>query len=369
MDTILNWLTLHLTPGLGPAGVRTLLDAFETPARIFSASNKELLQVRGIKKSVVESLIKSAPFKLAEQELEKAKTLGVEIISCQDERYPSLLGQIYNPPVVLYVKGRSDLLNRPSIAVVGSRAATSYGLKIARQLSAELSGRLSIVSGLALGIDTAAHHGALEAGGSTIAVLGCSLDITYPPQNSRLARLIENSNGAMISEYPFQTKPDAFRFPARNRIISGMALGVLVVEAAERSGSLITARQALEEGREVFAIPGRVDSIKSSGTHRLLKEGAKLVHTIDDILEEFQGLWSHDDTGVTATGKRDPLFSYTATEQKIIDVLDAYPKHIDSIISETGLDIRLINESLLLLELKNAIEALPGQQYRCNVCK
>lgn len=367
MDTILNWLTLHLTTGLGPAGVRELLSTFETPSQILKASSKELLHVKGIKQNVADSLTKSPPIKLAEQELEKASRLGVDIISFQDERYPALLRQIYNPPIVLYVKGRTDLLTRPSLAVVGSRAATSYGIKIARQLSRDLSGKLTIVSGLALGIDTAAHNGALEAKGTTIAVLGCSLDITYPRQNTRLARMIENSNGATISEYPFQTQPDAFRFPARNRIISGMSLGVLVVEAAERSGSLITARQALEEGREVFAIPGRVDSIKSNGTHRLLKEGAKLVHTVDDILEEFQGLWPQEDKSLSVANKANSTVSYTDTEQKIINVLDAYPKHIDSIISETGLDIKLINESLLLLELKNAIEALPGQQYRCNL--
>jgi len=367
MDATLNWLTLHLTQGLGPAGVRALLDAFGTPTKIFEASAKELRLVRGIKQSVIETLTKSPPVKQAEQELKNAARLGVDIISWQDNHYPFLLQKIYNPPLVLYVKGRTDILNKPSIAVVGSRAATSYGVKIARQLSSDLSSKVNIVSGLALGIDTAAHQGALESNGTTIAVLGCGLDIIYPHQNTKLARRIEMSAGAIVSEYPFKTTPEAFRFPARNRIISGMSLGVLVVEAAERSGSLITARHALEEGREVFAIPGRVDSIKSTGTHRLLKEGAKLAHTVEDILEEFPGLCQNDVKIDQSERTKSTQPSYTANEQKIINVLDAYPKHIDVIITETGLDISIINESLLLLELKNAIEVLPGQQYRSNV--
>jgi DNA processing protein len=368
MDATLNWLTLHLTQGLGPAGVRALLDAFGGPAEIFRATAKELRQVKGIKQSVIDTLTKSPPVKQAEQELEKAARLGVDIISWQHEHYPLLLQKIYNPPLVLFVKGRTEVLNRPAIAVVGSRAATSYGVKIARQFSSGLASRVNIVSGLALGIDTAAHLGALENNGSTIAVLGCGMDVVYPRQNTKLARQIENSKGALISEYPFQTTPEAFRFPARNRIISGMSLGVLVVEAAERSGSLITARQALEEGREVFAIPGRVDSIKSTGTHRLLKDGAKLVHTVEDILEEFPGIWQPEVKILPAESKGNlQLSSYAANEQKILNVLDAYPKHIDVIITETGLDISSINESLLLLELKNAIEVLPGQQYRSNV--
>ena len=214
MDSILNWLTLHLTQGLGPAGIRALLETFEGPAQILSAPESELRKVKGIKQGVVATLSSAPPVKEAEQELEIARRLGVDIISCKDERYPSLLRQIYNPPTVLYVKGRASVLNNPSIAVVGSRAATSYGIKIARQLSYDLSGKVTIVSGLALGVDTAAHQGSIEGNGATVAVLGCGLDIIYPRQNTKLARQIESSNGAMVSEYPFQTKPEAFRFPA-----------------------------------------------------------------------------------------------------------------------------------------------------------
>lgn len=366
MDSIQNWLTLHLISGLGPAGLSALLEHFGSPGQILNASAKELATVNGIKQAVINQITSAPPQKAAEQELITAGRHGVEIISWEDSRYPALLRTIYAPPPILYVKGALSALNETAIAVVGSRAATSYGLKIAGQISRELASRVAVVSGLALGVDSAAHRGALAAKGITIGVLACGLDIIYPPQNQALAEQIVASGGALISEYPFQTKPEAFRFPARNRIISGIGLGVLVVEAAERSGSLITARQALDEGREIFAIPGRVDSVKSSGTHRLLKDGAKLVHTITDIFEEFPALFQQETLARSPEERAETPTHFSTDELKIMNVLDVYPKHLDSITSETGLDIRRLNECLMLLELRGDIESLPGQHYRHN---
>ena len=362
--SIQEWLTLHLVSDLGAKGFKRLLDTFGCPANVFKASRKDLQQVGGIRTKAIEQLVTTPPYKQAEEEIYKAKQSGVSILSWADQDYPALLKNIYNPPMVLYVKGDKTKLKQNGIAVVGSRAATSYGLKVARHMSGQLAANgIAVISGLALGVDTAAHNGSLDESGGTIAVLGCGLDVIYPRQNVNLAQRI-GQKGAVVSEYPFGTKPDAFRFPARNRIISGLSYGVLVVEAAARSGSLITARLALEEGREVFAIPGRVDSSKSSGTHRLLQEGAKLVNRVDDILEELPF--------------RRPVFSKTSEneqerltgrvlqgdETKIMSVLDGYPKHIDSIIDQAGISTKKVNELLLVLELEGLVESLSGQQYR-----
>ena len=366
MDTI-HWLTLYLVPGLGPVGCRRLVEAFGSPESVLKANRNDLRQVKGLKKNVIEDILNRPPIKLAEQELRLAGEKGVAIVRWDDEAYPEMLRNIYNPPMVLYVKGDNSCLNRAAIAVVGSRAATTYGLKIAGQMAGELAAAgLTIISGLALGIDSAAHIGALEKDGITIAVLGCGVDVQYPRRNWRLAEKIAE-NGAVISEYPFGTQPEAFRFPARNRIISGLGYGVLVVEAAARSGSLITARLALEEGREVFAIPGRVDSSKSAGAHRLVQQGAKLVHKVDDILEELplQLVDGSAGDGFDRPARRQS-HSLTPDELKILAVLDSYPRNIESIISLSGCSVQKVNEILLLLELKGLLEALPGQQYRKN---
>lgn len=365
MDTtVQDWLTLHLVENLGAAGCHKLIEAFGSVTDVFKASRRDLDQVSGIRKSAKEIIVSSPPRKKAEQELEQAHRLGVSVLTLGDEFYPKLLRTIYSPPIVLYVRGDSLQLNRAAVAIVGSRAATIYGLKVAASMARDLTAQgLAIISGLALGVDAAAHAGALEGGGVTVAVLGCGVDICYPQKNQVLAEKIA-ATGAIVSEYSFGTKPEAFRFPARNRIISGLSLGVLVVEAAIRSGSLITARQALDQGREVFAVPGRVDSFKSAGTHRLLQEGAKLVHTVGDILEELPPLHVPENCGLCGTGKKTDLSSLGKQEEQILAVLDAYPQHFDTILSQVRLPVHKLNELLLILELQGMVECLPGQQYR-----
>lgn len=363
-ETRRDWLTLHLVPGLGAVGFRKLVETFGSATEALRAGRKELQQVAGLRPEAIQAITTAPPQQQAERELKRIGQLGISLICFAEPEYPALLANIYNPPMVLFVKGDPGLLLKPGVAVVGSRAATSYGVKIARELSGQLAARgLVVVSGLALGIDTAAHAGALAAGGETVAVLGCGLDVVYPKSNERLAAEI-SKGGALVSEYPLGIQPDAFRFPARNRIISGLSRGVLVVEAAQRSGSLITARLAMDEGREVFAIPGRVDSVKSTGTHRLLQEGAKLVGSVDDILDELG--WQTASPGVVSETGQPQLSpsALSADEASILQLLDVYPKHIDTIITQAGLSAAKVSEILLLLELHGLIEAVPGQQYR-----
>ncbi|MBU0485729.1 MAG: DNA-processing protein DprA [Proteobacteria bacterium] len=361
-DNLDAWLTLYLTPGLGSAGCRKLVDFFGTPQQVLKTSRDQLLRVPGIRKNVVPLINGPEARNAAEQELIKAQKAGISILTIDDQNYPDLLRNIHDPPVLLYVKGDLNNLSRPCLGIVGSRAASTYGLEVAEKLAGQLAQRgLTIVSGLALGIDGAAHRGALKAKGHTMAVLGCGLDVVYPIQHRQLYSDIPQA-GALISEYPLGTKPEGFRFPARNRIISGLSLGVLIVEAAKRSGSLITAHLALDQGREVFAIPGRVDSQKSEGTHRLLQEGAKLVQSVDDILEELNikcEVQFHNSISTLTNPE-----SLNQAEKKILTLLDVYPKSIDEIIQETGLTVQKVNESLLLLELKGCIEVLPGKQYK-----
>jgi DNA processing protein len=304
----------------------------------------------------------------ARQELQRAAELGIKIISIDDPRYPALLKNIHDPPNVLYVLGKPEVLDCRAIAMVGSRAATHYGRSVAGQLAEGLVKQgFTIISGLALGIDTESHKGALAARGRTIAVLGCGLDVIYPPSNHLLYKQIIES-GAVVSEYPLGTEPDNFRFPARNRIISGLSLGVVVVEATKRSGSLITANHALEQGREIFAVPGRIDSVKSTGSHALLQEGAKLVLNINDIIEELApAMQTQPGGGLSRTAKDPPsVEGLSPEEEKIYGFLDVYPSSIDEIVRQSGFAPQKASELLLLLELKGVIESLPGKSYQKN---
>jgi DNA processing protein len=365
-----DWLTLHLAPGLGAASIRRLVEHFGSPGRVLQASAGALAQVQGLRRdtlAALQGINKDDIASRALAELDKIKQQNIELITWDDDRYPDLLRTIHNPPMVLYLKGSVAALQAPGLGMVGSRAATEYGKEVAHSFGRALAGRgFAIISGLALGIDAAAHQGALAADGSTIAVLGCGLDKEYPPENRKLYREIPAA-GALISEYPLGTPPDSFRFPARNRIISGLALGVVVVEASKRSGSLITAQHALEQGREVFAIPGRVDSIKSAGTHFLVQQGAKLVHSIDDILEElpmttFAGRGSAVSVA-TSNGRGSEAAGLTGDEALLYSFLDVYPKNIDDLARAANVIPQRASEILLLLELKGVIKALPGKCY------
>ncbi|MFH1217705.1 MAG: DNA-processing protein DprA [Pseudomonadota bacterium] len=362
MNELLDRIALSFTPGLGLRSWNKLLDVFGDPGTVLGADHGLIRrQVPGVGEKVIAGIDKDRLRAEAEAEMERASRAGIRIIACGDSEYPELLSDIVDPPVLLYVKGDASLLKSPCLGIVGARASTVYGQRIAADLAGQLCRRgLTVVSGLALGIDAAAHSGALRVKGATVGVLGCGIDVVYPRQNNNLYDEIAEQ-GALVSEYRLGTLPEPFRFPARNRIISGISLGVVVVEAAKKSGSLITARMALEQGREVFAIPGRIDSRKSEGTHRLLQEGAKLVHSVDDILEEI----AHFVSPASPTKKTETArVGLSAEEEKIFALIDVYPQNIDALIQQSGMTAHKVNEILLLLELKGAVEVLPGRQYQ-----
>ena len=366
---IQSWLALSLVPGMGPVTCNKLVAHFGSPEKVLAASSPNLTAVASLRKESLTALSgegRQHLEELANKEIERAAEKNIAIIPCDDPLYPALLKNIHDPPVVLYVLGAPELLTCRGMGIVGSRAATHYGKDIAQQMAGSLSRQgFTIISGLALGIDTAAHNGALAAEGKTIAVLGCGLDIVYPPSNHNLYKRIAFA-GAVVSEYPLGTKPDSFRFPARNRIISGLSLGIVVVEAANRSGSLITASHALEQGREVFAVPGRIDSVKSAGTHTLLQQGAKLVHSINDIVEEFPANVFQQSVEEAGMEEDEQVFfeNLSQEEAELFEFIGVYPRTFDEIIKDSGFTPQRINEVLLLLELKGMVQTLPGKSYQ-----
>ncbi len=359
MADLHSWLSLSMAPGLGPVLLHRLLAAFGEPAAVLAASEKDLCRVPGVGHAVASGLKPDELAAAADKQLEQAARQQVTILHIQHDAYPELLRHIYRPPVVLFVKGDIELLCQAGVAIVGSRAATVYGRKVAAEFGAALAREgLVVISGVALGIDGAAHSGALTTG-KTIGVLGCGLDVVYPRQHRHLYGEI-SQHGALVTENPFGTSPEPFRFPARNRIISGLSLGVVVVEAAQRSGSLITAGLALDQGREVFAVPGRIDSGKSSGVHKLLQDGALLVSSADEILAELRGGTPVD----KADNSPEDVLELSRDEKKVYGLLDVYGLSIDEIIQLSGMRAEKVAEILLLLELKDAINSLPGNVYQ-----
>ncbi len=358
--TMLDWMIVSRLPGVGKVTFWNLMNHFGSPGSVLAGSERELSAVVGPKVSRGFSLKKDI-VKICEREVEVLSRMGGAVVCYNDSCYPPLLKETYLPPPVLYVLGNKEVLVEDYIGVVGSRASTSYGSRIAFDLARELSCYgLGIVSGLAAGIDSNAHSGALAADGVTAAVLGCGLDVVYPRNNRPLYDAIRKT-GVIVTEYPLGTRPDGFRFPERNKIIAGMSHGVLVVEAAKKSGSLITAGIALEEGREVYAVPGRVDSCKSGGTHWLLKNGAKLVHRAADILEDMPYLH----TVVTARRKTSAVADLLADREKnLLQLLEKYPLERNHVLRKSGMDITDFSESLLLLELEGLVEILPGDRIR-----
>jgi DNA processing protein len=365
-ETLQDWLTLNFVDGLGCTLIHRLAGEFGSPGAVLSASPERLRAVEGIGGKLVAKL--SSPSclgkarKRAECELRILSERDVTLICLDDPRYPSLLRTIDDPPPLLYCRGDLDCLDRPAVALVGSRAASTYGRRISFELAGELTRRgICVVSGLALGIDGEAHAGALAAGGTTIGVLGCGIDVVYPLRHAALFRKME-IGGLLVSECAFGDRPEGFRFPERNRIISGLAMGVVVVEAGLKSGSLITARLALGQGREVFAVPGRIDSVKSRGTHRLLQEGAKLVQNVDDIIEELAMAGM---TAETVAPAADSLAAKPGSreEERLLSCLDVYPATIDELVRQSGFSQADVFDLLLGLELKGMVRQLPGQQY------
>ena len=368
------WVALKWVEGVGNVGFKALLEAFGTPQKVFEAPLSMIKAVPGIGDKTAPQIKSFKDWKKVEKELEFADRTCVSIVTSQDPLYPSQLLSTYDYPAFLYVKGhlKEDDVN---VAVVGSRTASTYGKFTTERLCRELVLRgITVISGLARGIDSAAHRGALSGKGRTIAVLGCGLDVVYPPENEKLFTEI-SLQGALISEFPFGTPPNAPNFPTRNRIISGISLGVVVVEASEKSGSLITARIALEQGREVFAVPGSIDSSGSRGTNKLIKQGAKLIENVEDILEEIlpqvtrapksvkpdQRQKQPEDHQKILTLSPDPVLK--ETEKTVWQVLSQKPVHIDQIITSTGLTAHEVLVILLNLELQGLIEQKPGKTY------
>ncbi len=358
MDERFYWLALNFIPRIGPVLVRTLLDRFGDPEHIFKASRRELERVDGIGKRLAAAITETDIHGKVRSELKLAKELNVSIVTFTDKPYPNNLKQIYDPPPLLYVRGDLQAKDDLAISMVGSRLSSSYGRMITERIAGDVARHgVTIVSGMARGIDSAAHRGALSAGGRTIAVLGCGVDIVYPPENRRLFEEI-TAHGAVISEFPMSTPPEGTNFPRRNRIISGLSLGVVVVQADSRSGSLITAGLALEQNRDVFAVPGNVGMARSRGTNRLIKQGAKLVESADDILEEILPRFQHQ--GLEPTDVKPSLED---EEERVFRLVEDEPAHIDSIIAQTGMDASRVSAILLQLELRGLVQQLPGKRF------
>ncbi len=345
-----RYLLLNLIPDVGSACLRRLLDAFGDLERIWRAAPEALLRVRGIGPVLAQRLTEGIRNEAAlAQELSRASRAGVRIVTPADPEYPEPLRTIPDPPLALYIRGSLVAADAQAVAVVGSRYASPYGLQAAEQISETLAQRgVTVVSGLARGIDAAAHRGALAAGGRTLAVLGSGFGYLYPAEHEPLAAQVAE-HGAVLSEYPMEMRPLPHNFPRRNRIISGLSLGVVVVEAAARSGALITADCALEQGREVFALPGPVTASTSHGTHRLIQQGAKLVTSVEDILEEL---------GPSAGTRELP-----GAARRVSACLRREPRDLEAIAEESGLALPDVSSSLLQLELSRLARQLPGKHF------
>ncbi|MDD2850573.1 MAG: DNA-processing protein DprA [Desulfuromonadaceae bacterium] len=357
----LYWIGLKAVPGIGNVAFRRLLERFDTPEAVLMASPTVLGGIRGMTPQVIGAIRNGEWRRFAEAECRRLEASAARLVTYTSHEYPKSLFEIPDPPPFLYVKGalRSS---EQSIAIVGSRRATAHGIMTTRKLAEELAYHgVCVISGMARGVDTAAHKGALQAEGRSIGVLGCGVDTVYPPENRPLFGEMADK-GCLVSEFPLGTQPLAENFPRRNRIISGLSSGVLVVEAAEKSGSLITAQYALEHGRDVFAVPGNISCGTSRGCNRLIKQGAKLVDCVEDILEELPaGFCSAADTPLLLQPPR--TFALSPKEAAIFELLARSPLHIDDIISQTELTAGEVSSMLLHLELKGAVTALPGTHY------
>ena len=382
------WLALRRVRGVGPRIAHLLLEAFGTPERIFALDEKELAAA-GIPRSAARNLREFRDFDMLERELCELPRIGARLVRWSDPEYPANLREIADPPPYLFVQGRLSPGEKQYLAVVGARAASDAGRHMARRLGLELAAKgFTVVSGLARGIDTEAHLGALDAGGRTVAVLGCGIDVIYPAENRGLAQSIVEGGGALLTELPVGTPPIAENFPGRNRILSGLSLGVVVVEAAERSGSLITARTALDQNRQVFAVPGSPVSGRSRGSNRLLRDGARLVECVEDVIEELAPQLANlapeprtpksaDDSSThravpggavaveSASSATPALTSEESIDAKtLLDCLkDAEKLHVDSIIERSGLKAQTVLRLLMDLELRGIIAQHPGKLF------
>ena len=398
----ISLIHLNLIQGIGLKTVQVLRDVFGSTEKALQATPDELRKTDQLSPTVCDLLINKPVLYPIERELELIGKYGCQVVTLYDAAYPPPLKEIDTPPFVLYVRGELTPEDALSISLVGSRNAKDYGRKVSYHLSYQLAQRgLTVVSGFARGIDTSAHRGALEAGGRTIAVMGNGLSVIYPATNSDLAEKIEAS-GALVSEFPMAARPKPRNFPRRNRIISGLTLGTVVVEASNRSGALITARLAAEQNREVFAVPGEIFSELSTGTHKLINDGAKLINTVDDLLNELPPhvlnqiqphspsslvsdrqaaptqappVEKNDTTSVSPRPSPEaqtpvsapPPPDLTPDEKAIFDALEVPSSHIDTLVRTTQLPISKVSSVLLMLELKGIVQQLPGKQFTKNI--
>ena len=352
-------IALNMIPQMGPVRLRRLLDAFGSAEKILLARADQLAAIDGIPRALAENISRWQEFADPTAELKKAADLGAHVITAEDAEYPSALREIHDPPIVLYVRGQLTERDRNAVAVVGSRKCSHYATESAKKLSFQMAyAGLTVASGLARGIDTAAHQGALAAKGRTIAVIGSGLGELYPPENAELADRIAAS-GAVISEFPIDTKPDRQTFPIRNRIVTGLSFGVLVVEAGANSGALISANMAAEQGRTLYAVPGRIDAPAALGSNRLIQQGAKLVITVDDILDDLPLVFREKPDLPAAA----PAVGLTPEQQKILDAIGSEEMPLDSVIATSGLTAAVVSSTLLALEIRRLVKQLPGKRF------
>jgi DNA processing protein len=368
MTDKLPWLGLKSIPGVGIVLTQRLAQHFGGPAAVFKAGAADLTAVKGVTPAMAQAIRGFRDWDQLEARLAQLTAHGVQMVTQDDPDFPGGLKLIPYPPPFLYVKGTLRPGDHLAVAIVGTRGASYYGVKACRRLAGGLAARgVTVVSGLARGIDTAAHQGALEMSGRTLAVLGCGPDVVYPPENLKLYQEIPE-HGALISEFPPGTPPEARNFPIRNRIISGLALGLVVIEAGVKSGTAITVRYALDQGREVFAVPGPIDSPTSAGPHRLIQEGAKLVQDVEDILGELPALRQAPGPLLAAAAPAGrvaeaPRFSRAAPEDPLLAWLGSEPLQLEELVRAAGLPAHEVLARLTLLELQGLVQELPGKCY------
>ena len=360
------WLAITMIDGLGLKGINSLLQAYADPERIFALSAAELSSRCGLRRGIAAAVASFSGWKRVSEERKKAERLVVQIISRADERYPKKLLNIFDPPPILYCKGEFDILDSPAIAIVGSRKSSAHGRHFAFDLAGDLARQgISVISGMALGIDGAAHAGCLDAGGKTIAVWGSGLDVCYPARHRHLAGKIA-AEGLLLSEFLFGSQPEKHNFPRRNRIISGLSEGVVVVEATLQSGSLITARCALEQGREVFAVPGLPDSPASRGSNWLIKEGAQLVESIEDVFSALPRLLPAPPGKKKQESKAWPLNSVSQEQQELISKLESGEYSLDQLMEISGWSHDRISSILLEMEIAGMLWRTANGKFQLN---
>ncbi len=353
----LHWLALRAVPGIGIVLFQRLVEKFGEPAAVFGAAPEELAQVKGLRPAVIQALQQFSDWDHLRAMLSRLRRWGVEIITWRDEKYPAILRRIPYAPPFFFLKGTLLPEDDPAVAIVGTRQLSHYGRRTAARLAGDLAREgITVVSGLARGIDTVVHQAVLEAGGRTLAVLGCGLDVIYPPENRELYRRVA-AQGALITEFPLGTPPEARNFPLRNRLISGLARAVVIVEAGEQSGALITADFAAEQGRDVFAVPGSIFQRGCRGTNRLIRDGAQPVLSANDVLEALNL------TGVAEHVEAQMLFPTDATEAALLEQLSDDPTHVDEVGRATGLPISTVSSTLALMELKGLVRQVGGMNY------